>query len=106
MPNRQVASDHSAMMTANTSTWSRCVRQRIARTAGEGAAASVIAVALVGSTPCRELGLLPLPLAGEGWGEGELALIPVHAPSLAPPPQAGEGTLWHWLCATATSVIA
>ncbi len=27
-------------------------------------------------------GRLPLPLAGEGWGEGILAKIPVHALSL------------------------
>ena len=39
------------------------------------------------------LGVLPPPLAGEGWGGGDLAQASPHAPSLSFPPQAGEGTL-------------
>src|SRR5262245_981237 len=43
-----------------------------------------------------KLGLLPLPLAGEGWGGGELAQMSLVAcPLPVPPPQAGEGTMWH-----------
>jgi len=37
--------------------------------------------------------LLPLPLAGEGWGEGTLAKRRVRLPSPYPLPQAGEGTI-------------
>src|SRR5262245_23007523 len=41
----------------------------------------------------RDLGLLPLPLAGEGWGGGEIAHGSLVAcPLPIPPPQAGEGT--------------
>src|SRR5262245_53384225 len=37
----------------------------------------------------RTLGLLPPPLAGEGWGGGGW-----HELLRVPPPQAGEGTMW------------
>jgi hypothetical protein len=51
-----------------------------------------------GGTVSRELGLLPPPLAGEGWGGGERALecllcmvwLRLHAPSLAPPRKRGR----------------
>jgi hypothetical protein len=37
--------------------------------------------------------LLPLPLAGEGWGGGPCSKsVPWHCPLPDPPPQAGEGT--------------
>ena len=39
----------------------------------------------------RELGLIPPPLAGEGWRGGTLAQILVHAPTLSLPPKAGGG---------------
>src|SRR5262249_61441786 len=40
-----------------------------------------------------KLGLLPLPLAGEGWGGGELAQMSLVAwpPPLPPPPPGGGG---------------
>ena len=51
-----------------------------------------------GARSCSELGLLPPPLAGEGWGEGEhvgvnrVAFLKLVAwPLPIPPPQAGEG---------------
>src|SRR5262249_994340 len=41
----------------------------------------------------RELSMLPPPLAGEGWGGGELAPMSLVAcPLPVPPKQAGEGT--------------
>ena len=40
------------------------------------------------------LGLLPPPLAGEGWGGGGLKCPAVWRPLPVPPPQAGEGTMW------------
>ena len=41
-------------------------------------------------------GLLPLPLAGEGWGGGRACTNLRSCPLLVPPPQAGEGTMWHY----------
>ena len=41
----------------------------------------------------HKLGLLPPPLAGEGWG-GE-GVDQIACPLPVPPPQAGEGTLRH-----------
>src|SRR5262245_14490979 len=49
--------------------------------------------------PSGRLGLLPPPLAGEGWGGGELAQMKrfvcrpdlVACPLPIPPPQSGEG---------------
>src|SRR5262245_21102003 len=42
--------------------------------------------------PRLTLGALPPPLAGEGWGGGELARMSLVAcPLPVPPPQAGEG---------------
>jgi hypothetical protein len=54
--------------------------------------------------PCRELGLLPTPLAGEGWGGGKMKAR-ARKPPPCPSPStsaftrvstryAGEGTLW------------
>ena len=40
---------------------------------------------------CRKLDLLPPPLAGEGWGGGELAQIFACAPSLSLPRKRGRG---------------
>jgi hypothetical protein len=42
-------------------------------------------MAKLGPAQRRKLGLLPPPLAGEGWGEGDLARTFVHAPSLSLP---------------------
>ena len=39
----------------------------------------------------RKLDLLPPPLAGEGWGGGELARIFTRAPSLSLPRKRGRG---------------
>src|SRR5262249_4584519 len=41
--------------------------------------------------PCRERGLLPPPLAGEGWGEGRHARVFVCALSLSLPRKRGRG---------------
>jgi hypothetical protein len=53
-----------------------------------------------GISASDELGLLPPPLAGEGWGGGKRAQMHLFAcpldlvarPLPIPPPQAGEGT--------------
>src|ERR1700730_9234108 len=40
----------------------------------------------------RELSMLPPPLAGEGWGGGELARVLLHGlPPCRPPPRRGGG---------------
>src|SRR5215471_12902700 len=45
----------------------------------------------LGTLPVQRLGALPPPLAGEGWGGGELAPIFLRAPSLSLPPRRGRG---------------
>jgi hypothetical protein len=63
-----------------------------------GAAANAITAAVVKARPSAGLGALPLPLAGEGWGEGETASReskrPPHPPraSPLPPRSGGEGS--------------
>jgi hypothetical protein len=47
-----------------------------------------------------ELGLLPPPLVGEGWGGGHIRMNLDVCPLPAPPPQAGEGTMRHPFFAT------
>src|SRR5262245_33167773 len=71
--------------------------------AGAAAASSVATAAMIlirgiPSLAClsahwrRGLNLHPPPLAGEGWGGGELARMNLFAcPLPVPPPQAGEG---------------
>src|SRR5215471_16707557 len=45
----------------------------------------------LGTLPVQRLGALPPPLAGEGWGGGELARVLLRAPPPSPPPAGGGG---------------
>src|SRR5215510_3377117 len=54
-------------------------------------------LSLLWARPCRAHGLLPPPLAGEGWGGGRHQWAADGCPLPVPPPQAGEGTLWQCL---------
>src|SRR6516162_10214494 len=45
----------------------------------------------LGTLPVQRLGALPPPLAGEGWGGGELARVLLRAPSLSLPRRRGRG---------------
>jgi uncharacterized protein len=51
------------------------------------------------------LGLLPPPLAGEGWGGGEVARIPLPAPSLSFPRKWGRGRWSREIGASLASII-
>src|SRR6516164_9217779 len=44
----------------------------------------------LGTLPVQRLGALPPPLAGEGWGGGELARVLLRAPSLSLPRRRGR----------------
>src|SRR5262245_9418726 len=48
-----------------------------------------------------ELGLLPPPLAGEGWGGGEQARIFLHAPSLSLQPKSDLSDFGQFICGRA-----
>src|SRR6516162_3921829 len=45
----------------------------------------------LGTLPVQRLGALPPPLAGEGWGGGELARVLLRVPPPPPPPPRGGG---------------
>src|SRR5262249_7895809 len=70
------------------------------RMGSQRARAAECALAGNGISTSGKLGLLPPPLAGEGWGGGECAHTNLYAgridlvacPLPIPPPQAGEGT--------------
>ena len=49
------------------------------------------AACCIGTWSACGLGLLPLPLAGEGWGEGELAPTVIACPLRYPSPASGGG---------------
>src|SRR5258708_25162050 len=54
----------------------------------------------------RELGLLPPPLWGRGGERGGNRLSICGHPSPCPSPTRGEGTMWHWCCATLSVTVA